>query len=80
MNEEKKCARCENEDDIREDKFNLCVECFNFINPVLIRNLDEKERQINAKLRCNNIENCGSSHEIDKFRAWNNWAGEKKEK
>ena len=62
--EKKKCVRCGNEDDICEDKFNLCVECFNFINPVLIRNLDEKERQI----RCNNIENCRGD-ELDKIRA-----------
>jgi len=38
-----------------EDNFNICTDCLNWCKSSL--------------LRCNDIETCGSEHEIDKIRS-----------
>ena len=45
-----------------DDNFNICVRCLNWCKASL--------------LRCNNIESCGSNHEIDKIRAKTKYKGE----
>ena len=38
---------------------------------------EEMKEANSKKLKCNNIENCGSNHEIDKIRAKTKWKGER---